>query len=673
MIVAFKLSTTNNYTAFPGGFLAANTTNFTAANATAFGYALVPGKTYQFIIVAYVSDELLSQSSAVTVVLPELNPPINLRATNITATSVELRWKDNSSNEVNYFVGQRAGTNGNFGLASGGVLPPNTTNFTVTGLLPATTYQFLIENYRDDYTVADSTNITVNTLNAFLSRSFHPAVVGQSFTYTLSATTNRGAPTNYTVLGALPPGLGYNPTNRQILGIPAQAGVFTNVLVAQYATNGAISNTFIFRIIHPAAAPLLLGAIPAQTLTNGGAATNLPLHGLFVDRDTEKAVRFSTSKGDIDVALYATATPQTVSNFLNYVNRGDYSDSVIHRSAPNFVVQGGGFRPNDPQFTSIMTDPSPTNEPGIAPLRGTVAMAKVGGNPNSATSQWFFNVGNNTGLDDQNGGFTAFGRICGAGLGVVDAINLLPIGDYTVTIDGVLNSTIFNECPQDTPPPAPDPVDFSKLVLVNSVTPIAALTYSVTGNSVTGVVTASISGSNLVLTPLPGFGGTTTVSVAATDLDGNATGHQFNVLVHSPFTGWQSQFALVGASALPTADPDGDGVTNAVEFALGGSPTASDAASTRPTRSLVTVGPDKYLALTFKLRKDLSGALVRLRAASAVNSGYTEIWNSAGVGAGLVVQQPEADANYWLITVRDNTPVTAGSGQRFLHLQVIAP
>ncbi|MEM8946833.1 MAG: peptidylprolyl isomerase [Planctomycetota bacterium] len=140
-------------------------------------------------------------------------------------------------------------------------------------------------------------------------------------------------------------------------------------------------------------------------------------------------VRYDTSLGTIDVRLYDSATPQSVANFLSYVDTDRWDGTFIHRSVPGFIVQGGGFSLSPDIFstTSVNTDPPVLNEPVLTNVRGTVAYAKLGGDPNSATSQWFFNLADNAAnLDNQNGGFTVFGRIVGSGLSVVDSIAALP-------------------------------------------------------------------------------------------------------------------------------------------------------------------------------------------------------------------------------------------------------
>jgi cyclophilin family peptidyl-prolyl cis-trans isomerase len=159
-------------------------------------------------------------------------------------------------------------------------------------------------------------------------------------------------------------------------------------------------------------------------------------------------VRFQTTSGNIDVRLFDGATPLSVANFLNYSNTNRYDGTFIHRvpqrppsqggGTSNFVIQGGGFLLNNSIFaaTGIVTNQPVMNEPGISNLRGTLSYAK-GSDPNSATSQWFFNVGNNTFLDlPANGSFTAFGRVVGAGMTVVDAINNLPTINAAIAENG---------------------------------------------------------------------------------------------------------------------------------------------------------------------------------------------------------------------------------------------
>lgn len=141
----------------------------------------------------------------------------------------------------------------------------------------------------------------------------------------------------------------------------------------------------------------------------------------------QTVVQVSTSLGDFSIELFDSQTPGTVQNFLNYINNGRFIDSIVHRSDPGFVIQGGGWTiaEGSSALTPVVTDGPISNEPGISNQRGTVAMAKVAGNPNSATSQWFINLGNNSFLDTDNGGFTVFGQVLGDGMQVVDQIAAL--------------------------------------------------------------------------------------------------------------------------------------------------------------------------------------------------------------------------------------------------------
>ncbi|MDQ6861369.1 MAG: peptidylprolyl isomerase [Verrucomicrobiota bacterium] len=143
-------------------------------------------------------------------------------------------------------------------------------------------------------------------------------------------------------------------------------------------------------------------------------------------------VRFETELGNIDVLLLQDVAPNTVANFLRYVNRGAYNDTFIHRSVTNFVIQGGGYHFANGTVTMVPADPPIANEFHVSNTRGTLGMAKLGGDPNSATTQWFFNeVDNSPNLDTQNGGFTIFGRIiASSGLSVMDAIGALPTYNF---------------------------------------------------------------------------------------------------------------------------------------------------------------------------------------------------------------------------------------------------
>ena len=138
-------------------------------------------------------------------------------------------------------------------------------------------------------------------------------------------------------------------------------------------------------------------------------------------------VRLQTSLGNIDVDLYDAAAPLTVANFLSYVRSGAYDNSFMHRSVAGFIIQGGGYTWSEStlSYSHITARPAVVNEFSAcrSNLRGTIAMAKIAGNPDSATSEWFFNLGDNSGgLDGQNGGFTVFGRASADSLAVVDAI-----------------------------------------------------------------------------------------------------------------------------------------------------------------------------------------------------------------------------------------------------------
>lgn len=184
--------------------------------------------------------------------------------------------------------------------------------------------------------------------------------------------------------------------------------------------------------------------------------------------------------GDVDVELFDQDKPITVSNFLAYVQSGAYDNTMVTRVIPDFVLQGGEFTIANPYsrapfelVTRIPTFPNITNEFAVGTWRsnvfGTIAMAKVPGDPNSANSSWFFNLTNNaagtnedSSLDLQNGGFTVFGQIK-SGQNLLKSFNsyslynrIIDLGDlyHIISCPPLYEATNTNNIAFDTVPVA---------------------------------------------------------------------------------------------------------------------------------------------------------------------------------------------------------------------------
>lgn len=177
-------------------------------------------------------------------------------------------------------------------------------------------------------------------------------------------------------------------------------------------------------------------------------------------------VEFQTVMGNFEVNLYDINTPETVTNFLDYVNNGAYTNSIYHRSVPGFIVQGGGFLFDMAlPLETIPANAPVVNEPVFSNVRGTIAMAKLASDPDSATSQWYFNLANNSAnLDAQNEGFTVFGQIAGDGMEVIEAIAALPIYDFNAPVNA-LPLRDYTQADFD----ALVPIDDTNLVIVTAI------------------------------------------------------------------------------------------------------------------------------------------------------------------------------------------------------------
>jgi len=146
--------------------------------------------------------------------------------------------------------------------------------------------------------------------------------------------------------------------------------------------------------------------------------------GSAISEDINPKVVLDTTKGKIVLELYPDKAPETVKNFLNYVDAKFYDGMIFHRVIADFMIQGGGFT----IFMQRKTTQAPIKneaDKGLKNDRGTIAMARTG-DPHSATAQFFINLKNNDFLNhrsktQQEWGYAAFGKVID-GMKTVDAI-----------------------------------------------------------------------------------------------------------------------------------------------------------------------------------------------------------------------------------------------------------
>ncbi|MDO7086123.1 peptidylprolyl isomerase [Pseudocolwellia sp. AS88] len=183
-------------------------------------------------------------------------------------------------------------------------------------------------------------------------------------------------------------------------------------------------------------------------------------------------VEFQTSQGNIHVNLFDEDTPETVANFLSYIEDGAYTDSIFHRSVADFIIQSGGYTVSGTEVSAITKNASVINEPVFSNVEGTIAMAKIAGDPDSATSEWFFNLADNSAnLDLQNDGFTVFGQVITEGDDGVETL---------ATLDAIANVATCNaagfsdlplvdySCNSDSAPSQENFITINQVVIIDS-------------------------------------------------------------------------------------------------------------------------------------------------------------------------------------------------------------
>ncbi len=158
-------------------------------------------------------------------------------------------------------------------------------------------------------------------------------------------------------------------------------------------------------------------------------------------------VTLETSHGNIDIELNAEKAPETVKNFLSYVNDGFFDGTIFHHVIPNFMIQGGGFMPG---MVQKKTEDTVKNEAdnGLTNDRGTVAMARTN-DPHSATAQFFINHNDNgflnhTAPSGAGWGYCVFGKVTD-GMDTVDAIAAVSTGSDDGHADVPVETVTINK------------------------------------------------------------------------------------------------------------------------------------------------------------------------------------------------------------------------------------
>lgn len=340
--------------------------------------------------------------------------------------------------------------------------------------------------------------------------------------------------------------------------------------------------------------PVLDQLFEDQDKVPGDVAQTFDLNEFFgTEEIRDNAVRLtaewlyldgSPGLAEIDFLLFRNRTPITVDNFLGYVNRGDYTNMVVHRLVPDFVIQGGGFtivngEDGGPSLGNVNKLDPIQNEFGVSNTLATISMAKLGGNPDSATSEWFISTGaNSDNLDFQNEGFTVFGRVSQGSFANAMALNNRD--DFAIfNLGGALNNAPLIRNTTQATFVAERFYRFSSVAEVPLPPGQAGtdvnLAYSfASGDEGDGPV-LDITGNTLTISyPEANVGGRKTVVVQAEDSVGNKVVDTFTVLLTANYESWRKAVFSVEDAANetvsgPMADSNGDGVTNLVSYAQG--------------------------------------------------------------------------------------------------------
>ena len=323
-------------------------------------------------------------------------------------------------------------------------------------------------------------------------------------------------------------------------------GVTLPSLQASSGSIGIINNSYIGNT------PINSGGLSVNTanLTTPTVLQQLP-NVLMSSKNRELVVNFSqyifspsaltnvvlvnSSLGNFLIQLFPSSAPNTVANFLRYVTNGAYANTIFNLADTNAgsaaIVQSGGYSNNSSlaTVTNYGSIPSEFASANLSNIQGTVAMAlSTNTNSNSATSQWFVNLSNNSSYLDAantsgNAPTTVFGRVIGTGMTVVDAIAALPTDDFQTAFGF---GSDLSSVPMQNGWTSGNPVYLSDLVTIYNVVVPPAVT-----SSDSNAFSAALQGTNLIVTPIAPntLSAPVTISVYAADTNGNAKIISFQV------------------------------------------------------------------------------------------------------------------------------------------------
>ena len=178
----------------------------------------------------------------------------------------------------------------------------------------------------------------------------------------------------------------------------------------------------------------LLSAVAVVCLLAGFACAEAKKNPIVV---------METSLGSVKIELFEKDAPISVKNFLEYAASGFYNETIFHRVIPGFMAQGGGFtadRKQKPTRASIKNEAAN----GLKNDRGTIAMARTSA-PDSATSQFFINVANNSMLNrpsPDGAGYAVFGKVI-EGMDVVDRIVSVKTQNANMVFQNLPETPVF--------------------------------------------------------------------------------------------------------------------------------------------------------------------------------------------------------------------------------------